>query len=462
MIAVETYRDRAVGVFGLGRSGLAAARALAAGGARVLAWDDAEARRQAAADIALVAPSRQAWSELAALVLSPGVPLSHPAPHPVVGLAGELGVEVVGDVELFARARPRARVVAITGTNGKSTTTALTGHLLRSAGWAVAVGANLGRPVLDLEPLEERGVYVLELSSYQIDLTRSLRPAVAVLLNLSPDHLDRHGDMAGYIAAKRRLFEIAGERAVAVVGVDDDDCAAIAEALAASGRDVVRIAVGREIEDGLYVVDGCLVRAQQGKRRESASLAGIETLRGTHNWQNAAAAVATVSALGLEATAIQRGLASFPGLPHRLQRVGEIDGIVFVNDSKATNAEAAARALAAYDQVFWIAGGRPKAGGIAGLAPLFPRIARAYLIGEAAPEFARTLQGQVAFELSGDLVTAVMSAYRDASAAVGAGRIVLLSPACASFDQFADFEARGDRFARVVADLAVNKRAAAS
>jgi UDP-N-acetylmuramoylalanine--D-glutamate ligase len=459
VIVVETYRDRTVGVFGLGASGLSAARALEAGGAQVLAWDDVEARRDAAARAArLSLDPPDAWSDFSALVLSPGVPLTHPEPHPVVRLARHRGAEVIGDVELFARARAGMRVVSITGTNGKSTTTALIGHLLSSAGMAAATGANLGRPVLDLEPLAEDGVYVLELSSYQIDLTRSLRPAVAVLLNLSPDHLDRHGGMAGYIAAKRRLFEMADRDAILVVGVDDDDCRQIADAMLAAGRGVVPIAVGRQIDYGFYVVDGIVHRADGKRRDRIASLRGIESLRGTHNWQNAAAAVAVALSLGVDAAAIQRGLRSFPGLAHRMQRLAEIDGVGFVNDSKATNADAAARALAAFDRIYWIAGGLPKAGGIAGLTAHFPRIARAYLIGAAATEFARTLDGKVPFELSGDLVTAVRSAYRDASAAEGAGRTVLLSPACASFDQFANFEARGEAFARLVAALAEARR----
>ena len=452
---VGTYRDRTVGVFGLGASGVSAARALDAGGAQVLAWDDVEARREAAASAArLRLDPPDAWRDFSALVLSPGVPLTHAEPHPVVRLARRHGAEVIGDVELFARARPGSRVISITGTNGKSTTTALIGHLLAGAGLPAATGANLGRPVLDLESLADDGVYVLELSSYQIDLTHSLRPAVAVLLNLSPDHLDRHGDMAGYIAAKRRLFEMAERDAILVVGVDDDDCRGIAEAMLAAGRGVVPIAVGRSLDFGFYVVDGVIHRAGEQGRDEIASLAGIESLRGSHNWQNAAAAVAAAMSLGLDKETIQRGLRSFPGLAHRMQRLAEVDGVGFVNDSKATNADAAARALAAYDDIYWIAGGLPKAGGIASLAGYFPRIARAYLIGTAAPEFARTLEGRVPFEISGDLVTAVRSAYRDASAAEGAGRVVLLSPACASFDQFANFEARGEAFARLVRELA--------
>lgn len=457
MIEVATYRDRPVAVFGLGASGLSAARALAAGGARVSAWDDGAERRAelaSVADIDLAEPSPAAWADLAVLVLSPGVPLTHPEPHAAVRLASRLGIEVLGDVELFARTGPVARLIAITGTNGKSTTTALLGHMLGRAGRRVQIGANLGRPILDLEPLDADGIYVLELSSYQIDLTRSLRPSVAVLLNLSPDHLDRHGDMAGYVRAKRRLFEIAGEDSLAVVGIDDPESLAIARSLQAAGRRVVPVAVGRSLDDGVNVLDGVIYEVRDGVSRRLASLHGVEGLRGAHNWQNAAVAVAVALELGLDEGAITSGLESFPGLAHRMQRVAEVAGVVFVDDSKATNAEAAAHALAAYDHIHWIAGGLPKAGGIAGLAHLFSRIEHAYLIGEAASAFARTLEGRVGHEISGDLETAVRAAYRGASAAGGPGRAVLLSPACASFDQFQSFEARGRAFAGLAEAIA--------
>jgi UDP-N-acetylmuramoylalanine--D-glutamate ligase len=246
---------------------------------------------------------------------------------------------------------------------------------------------------------------------------------------------------------------MADRDSIAVVGVDDEDSRRVAEALAAAGRGVVPIAVGRALDYGIYVVDGVIHRSGARGRDRIASLAGIDSLRGTHNWQNAAAAAAAALSFGLDKREIQRGLRSFPGLAHRMQRVGEIDGVAFVNDSKATNAAAAARALAAYDDVYWIAGGQPKAGGIASLKPFFPRIRHAYLIGQAAAEFARTLEGAVPCELSGELATAVRSAYRDASAAGGGRRVVLLSPACASFDQFANFEARGRAFQEAAAEL---------
>ena len=448
MIAVRSFKDRAIAVFGLGKSGLSTARALRAGGARVVCWDDEEAKRSAAAadGFALAAPD--SWSGLAALALSPGVPLSHPAPHPAALRARALGAEVLGDVELFARERPNAIVVAVTGTNGKSTTTALIGHLLEACGRRAQVGGNLGTPVLDLAD-DPAAVYVLELSSYQLDLTRSLRPAAAVLTNITPDHLDRHGGMEGYVAAKRRLLEMSGADATLVVGVDDVYCAAIVDRLRMRGRLIVSVAVGRPHKPGVYAEHG---RLYAGDGRPLADLRGIESLRGAHNWQNAGCAFAAVRALGLGEAQIAQAMSSFPGLAHRMERIAVIDGVAFVNDSKATNADAAEKALRAYEQVHWIAGGVPKAGGIEPLKPLFGRIARAYLIGQAADAFARTLDGKVGHEISGDLARATQAAFERARR--DGGGVVLLSPACASFDQFANFEQRGEAFRRIVQDLA--------
>lgn len=449
MIPITTYRDKKVAVFGLGRTGLSAVRALVAGGASVLVWDDDPNRRSDAGKLGATTapPTAEAWQGIAALVLSPGVPLTHPQPHPVVGLADSLGAEILGDVELFARGRPAATGVAgaalaaITGTNGKSTTTSLLAHILSASGREVEAGANLGRPVLDFEVLGEAGVYVLELSSYQIDLTTGLRPDVVALLNITPDHLDRHGGMDGYIAAKRRLLDMAGPGATLVIGVDDGYSARIAQDMAAKGCEVLEVSVLRELAAGIFVKDGQLFRS--GTATPIADLNGIETLRGAHNWQNAAVAFALAEVLGLTPSQIIPGLSSYPGLPHRMEVVARHAGVLFVNDSKATNAEAAAHALAAYDNIFWIVGGIAKQGGIDSLAPHYSRIARAFLIGEAADAFAQTLNGVVDHEMSGDLDTAVQAAH---DAAVASGGVVLLSPACASFDQFASFEARGDRF----------------
>jgi len=458
MIVVDSYRDRRVAVLGLGRSGLATVRALVAGGAEVLAWDDDPARRAAAVEHGgrSVAPDADGWAGIAAVVVSPGVPLTHPAPHMAVTLADRLGAEVLGDVELFARTRPRARVVAITGTNGKSTTTALIGHILQQGGLSVQTGANFGRPVLDLDVLPATGVYVLELSSYQIDLTRSLRPQVSVLLNLSPDHLDRHGDMQGYVAAKRRLLEMTPQGGLLVVGSDDEWSAAIAADLRGQGRQLIEIAIGRHAREGVFAKDSALYRHAGCTKVCLADLRGVETLKGAHNWQNAAAAFAVAEALGLSVQQIGAGLHSFPGLPHRMEIVGRDGPVVFVNDSKATNAEATAHALAAYERIYWIAGGRAKAGGIEPLRPYFDRIAETFLIGEAAAAFAATLGTAVPHRQCGDLASA-LAAAADAARAAGGG-VVLLSPACASFDQFESFEARGDAFRDQVVALLPSPR----
>jgi len=453
VIVVDAYRDRKVAVFGLGRSGLSTVRALSAGGAEVLAWDDDPARRAAATEAGgrSAAPDAQAWAGIAALVLSPGVPLTHPSPHAAVTLARDLGAEVLGDVELFARTRPRARIVAITGTNGKSTTTALLGHILRQSGLAVETGANFGRPVLDLEVLPANGVYVLELSSYQIDLCTRLRPQVSVLINLSPDHLDRHGGMQGYVAAKRRLLEMTPPGGLLVIGTDDAWSVEVAQAMRAQGRRLIEVAVGRHAREGVFAKDGALYRHAGCTKVCLADLRGVETLKGPHNWQNAAVAFAVAEALGLSAAQIGGALHSFPGLPHRMEVVGRDGRVLFVNDSKATNAEAAAHALAAYERIYWIAGGRAKAGGIDALRPYFPKLAGAYLIGEAAAPFAATLGEAVPHEICGDLATAVPAAAAAARAA--GGGVVLLSPACASFDQFDSFEDRGDAFRDLAASL---------
>ena len=456
MIEVDSFAGRAVAVFGLGRSGMSAARSLQAGGAEVRAWDDDERRRAAAAaqGVPLVDLYRADWQGVGTLVLSPGVPLTHPKPHRVVELALGGGAEVIGDIELFARARPASTVVGVSGTNGKSTTTALIGHLLAACGREVAVGGNFGTPALDLRPMDEGAIYVLELSSYQIDLSPSFVADVAVLLNISADHLDRHGDMSRYVALKRRLFAGREAEQGAVVGADDEHCKAILQELEEAGRErLVPISSLRPVAGGVYVTGGVLYDDIDGGAVAMADLAGMARLVGVHNWQNAAAAYGAVRTLGLAAAKAAAAVESFPGLAHRMERVAEIDGVLFVNDSKATNADAAARALACYQRLYWIAGGRAKGGGIGALRPYFGCIAHAYLIGEAAAEFAAALEGEVPYTISGELEAAVKAAYRDAIGAKGEGAVVLLSPACASFDQFADFEARGDAFRALVAAL---------
>ncbi len=460
MNALNAYRDRAVAVFGLGRSGRSVTRALSESGAQVYVWDDDPAQAEAlrGPNVEPRAPDADAWAGVRAVVLSPGVALRFPHPHPVVGLARQLGAEVLGDIELFARTRPGAPVVAVTGTNGKSTTTALIGHLLEAAGRSVRVGGNIGTPVLDLPSIDgpaPASAYVLELSSYQLDLTGSLRPAVSVLLNISPDHIDRHGSLDGYVLAKRRLLDMSPTDAALVIGVDDPHGQALAAAM--GDRKVIAISATRRLTEGVFWRDGSVIRAEGGRETVLANLAGIRSLAGRHNGQNVAAALAAVMALGVPAESAVEGLASFPGLPHRMEWIGEADGIGFVNDSKATNADAASNALATYERIYWIAGGRPKAEGIAPLAPYFKRIAHAFLIGEAADEFATTLDGHVGHDNVGTLEDAVDAAFVRAASDGADGAVVLLSPACASFDQFKSFEARGDRF-RELAQAILSRR----
>jgi UDP-N-acetylmuramoylalanine--D-glutamate ligase len=392
-------------------------------------------------------------------MLSPGAPLTHPAPHWTVLKAKAAGVEIVGDIELFARAvatapeHRRPSVVAITGTNGKSTTTALIGHVLSEAGRDVRVGGNIGIGVLGLPDMHGGAVYVLELSSYQLDLTSSLKPDVAILLNITPDHLDRHGGMEGYVAAKRRILFNQGKGDTAVIGVDDAFGQQICtEITAANRRTIWPISARKAIGRGVYALQGRLYDATDGRVVEAADLSEARSLPGRHNAQNAAAAYAAARALGVASTDAVAGLMSFPGLAHRMETIGAIGKVKFVNDSKATNVDAARQAMSSYPRFYWIAGGRPKAGGIGCLADLFPAVAKAYLIGEAATEFAETLAGHATAEEVGDLAAAVRAAYADARAE-GGEAIVLFSPACASFDQFSDFEARGEAFRAAVRAL---------
>ena len=462
MIPVRGFEGKRVAVFGLGRTGLTAARALVAGGAKVALWDEKPASREAAAAEGFTVADLEAadWSQFDALMLSPGVPLTHPQPHWTVKRAREAGIEIVGDIELFARTvnacpeHKRPKVVVITGTNGKSTTTALIGHICRQAGKDARVGGNIGIGVLDLDDMHGGAVYVLEVSSYQLDLTSSLKPDVAVLLNISPDHLDRHGGMEGYVAAKRRVLLNQGKGDTAVIGVDDPWCQQICtEITAANRRTIVPISAGRAIGRGVYALQGVLYDGTVERVVEVCDLLRAKSLPGRHNWQNAAAAYAACRALGIPPADVADGLLSFPGLVHRMEKVAVVDGVSFINDSKATNADAARQAMSSYPRFFWIAGGVPKAGGIDGLADLFGRVAKAYLIGQAAPDFARALDGKAPYVMSRDLEAAVAQAFADAQDA-GGDQIVLLSPACASFDQFPDFEARGEAFRAAVQRLA--------
>ena len=462
MIEVYPFAGYPVALMGLGKSGMATAKALIKSGAEVWAWDDSAERRAEAerAGVPLVDLSEKEFAGVTTLVLSPGIPHTYPRPHPVAARARAAGLEIICDVELLGRSQRAAAFVGITGTNGKSTTTALIGHILGLAGRAVQVGGNLGTPALALEPLDEGGIYVLEMSSYQLELTLSVTFDVGVLTNISPDHLDRHGGMAGYVAAKRRIFHRQTAPRAAVVGVDDAAARGICdELLAAREQIVVPISAERRIERGVYVLEGRLIDDTEGKASEVADLADIPTLPGRHNWQNAAAAYAAAKPMGVHPVAIAACLRSFPGLAHRQELVAVIDGVRYVNDSKATNADAAEQALVCYERIYWIAGGRPKEGGIEPLKPHFHRIVHAYLIGEAAAAFAKTLGRAVPHTLAGTLDQAVAAASKAARLEPGRGAVVLLSPACASWDQFANFEARGEAF-RALVDALPGRRTA--
>ena len=445
-------------VLGLGRNGLPAAIALAAMGAEVWAWDDGHAAR-VAAESAGVSPRDPApiLARCDGLVLSPGIPHRLPVPHPLADAARAARVPIICDAELLYRAvraaGSRARFVGVTGTNGKSTTTALLAHLFAEAGVPVAAGGNLGPAALALPLLPDDGIFVLEMSSYMLERIETIRFDAAAMLNLSPDHLDRHGDMAGYIAAKREIFARQARGDTAVLGIEDAPSRAMADSLAQQldGPRVVRIA-GAAVAD-VSGADGIL-RDAVG---EIVDLRSARALPGAHNAQNAAAAAALALALGLSRGDIARGITRFPGLAHRQERVGTVGGVVFINDSKATNADSTGRALACHERVVWIAGGIAKAGGIESLAPFFPRIDEALLIGRDAGTLAATLAAhRVPHRILGSLDRAVPEAY---AAARASGAVVLLSPACASFDQFSGFEARGERFRALVAALAEGRAA---
>lgn len=455
MTPVTHAAGKQIALFGLGGSGLATARALVAGGARVEAWDDGATGRDKAARAGLdiVDLKTADWSRYDSLVLSPGVPLTHPQPHWTVERAKTHGVEVIGDIELFCRERAllasEAPFIAITGTNGKSTTTALIAHILREAGHDVQMGGNIGVPILDLAPPASDRFHVVECSSFQIDLTPSLAPSVGVLLNLTPDHLDRHGTMEIYAAVKRRL--VLGAE-FAVVGIDDPYCEAIHHELRDVDHRIVAISNKTfDISEMVCARDGALLRdiavsPGWALRERLVDLGKARALRGAHNGQNAAAAFSACEWLGLAHEDISAAMKSYPGLPHRMEEVGRLGKMIFVNDSKATNADAAEKALLSYDDIFWIIGGKPKEGGIESLRPLFGKIRKAYCIGAAGHEFSQTLGADVAHDLSGALDVAIERAARDAAVCDAREPVVLLSPACASYDQYPNFEARGDHF----------------
>jgi UDP-N-acetylmuramoylalanine--D-glutamate ligase len=439
-------------VLGLGKSGMATAVALRASGVNVAAWDDQPAGRDAAKaqGIGLVDLNHADFTDMQFLALSPGIPLHFPAPHPVAVRAREAGCSIIGDIELLYQAEPEARYVGITGTNGKSTTTALIGHILAEAGMRIAVGGNLGTPVLTFPPLGAGGIYVLEMSSYQLDLIDSMVFDAAILLNITPDHLDRHGGMDGYIAAKERIFARQAGGKAAIIGIDSLASRAVAERLAAQGHArLIPISVGAQAPRGVSVIGGWLIDDMDGGAVREIDLKTIRRLPGAHNWQNAAAAWAAARVSGVPKPVIAAALRSFPGLVHRQQLVRTIGNVAFVDDSKATNVDAAEKALTSYDRIYWIAGGRAKEGGIDALAPFMGNVVHAFLVGEAADEFAAWLKGKAPATIVGTIDRAVTEANALAQADARGGT-VLLSPACASFDQFPNFEVRGRFFVAAV------------
>ena len=449
----RVFTGRRYGVVGLGENGLPAATSLAAMGAKIVAWDDKEAKRTEAEAAGLLVARPSTAGALDGLVLSPGIPHALPAPHPEAASAIAHGIPILTDAELLFEAvresGSAAKFLGITGTNGKSTTTALLAHVLRAAGKTVAAGGNLGPAALALPLLPDDGYYVLEMSSFMLERIARMRFHAATMLNLSADHLDRHGDMAQYAAIKRAIFDRQGRGDLAAIGVDDAPSRRIASSLQDHGRRVVRIS-GTDAQSADIFVRNRMVCDREGR---IADLANARALPGAHNAQNAAAAAAMARHCGLENAAIDAGFRSFPGLPHRQQRVAEIAGIAFIDDSKATNADAASWALGCYDRLIWIAGGIAKEGGIESLAPHFPRVAKALLIGRAAPDFAATLAAHdVPYEIAVTMEAAVPAAF--AAARASGAKTVLLSPACASFDQFANYGERGQRFAALAASLA--------
>lgn len=453
----------AFAVFGLGKAGQAALQELSARGAAIYAWDDGEPAREKTAaafpQVKLSAPSAMPWAEIETLFLSPGVPLTFPAPHEVVKLAQQHNVPIICEVELLVQKAPNAHYTGITGTNGKSTTTALIGHIYRAAGLTTEVGGNIGVAACSLPAHNEQGNYVLELSSYQLELLSTLHCNTAVLLNVTPDHLDRHGDMAGYIAAKYHIFDRQQAGDVAVIAVDDAYTQALSAKLksAQPARKVIEVSAHNKLPQGITVIDGVIHDNVFDKAQYA--LGPLPRLNGQHNAQNIAVSYAAARARGITAEVIVKAVQSFQGLPHRMQYIAEYKHLLFVNDSKATNAVAAEQALRSYTNIYWIAGGVPKAGGITTLSDYFPRMKQAFLIGQAAEEFATTLEHKVPYTHSKTLAQALQDAtqlaLKDTQPAV-----ILLSPACASFDQFTSYEQRGDQCMQWVRDFIKQKQAA--
>ncbi len=465
MIPVQGYEDKTVAVLGLGRSGQATAQALLAGKARVVVWDDSPSARDAASAAGLSVGDLTkpgAFDDISLLITSPGIPHLYPKPHPAIVAAWGAGVPVDNDIGLFFRSfatyewddfEVTPRVVAVTGSNGKSTTAALIHHILEASGRPAQLAGNIGVGVLNIDPARDGEVIVLELSSYQTDLARALTPDIAVFTNLTPDHLDRHGGPGGYFAAKRRLFAEGGPDR-AVIGVDEAEGRYLANQLAEGAGDdrVIAVSSGQKLETAgwsVFARKGFLAEWRKGRQVGSIDLRGIKGLPGAHNHQNACAAYAVCRSLGLGPKAIEAALHSYPGLPHRSQRIAEAGGVVYVNDSKATNVDSAAKALQAFDNIRWICGGLEKDGGLSGLVPHLGSVRKAYVIGREAQKFALQLTGP-GLRLEAEVCTTMARAVERAMAEAQPGDVVLLAPAAASFDQYDNFEQRGDDFAALV------------
>lgn len=462
MIKIPGIKEQKFAVFGLGATGVAAANALVASGAEVYSWDENITAREKTGNTEYLAeePDNWPWSELTALVLSPGVALTHPAPHSVVKRAHAEGVKIIGDIELFANAiaafpeQNRPKIVAITGSNGKSTTTRLISHILRETGHLVHEGGNIGQAVLDLPAPEENAIYVLELSSFQLDLVRTLHADIAVFLNISPDHLDRHGGMDGYIAAKRRIFRNQGTHDHAIVGVDDEYSQSVCtDLISGRGVTVTPISARGTLGGGVFALAGSLFYNFDHKTTKAGPIPDVASLKGRHNHQNAAAALGVCCRLGVSPPVAMLAMSRFSGLAHRMEKVGDLGRVTFINDSKATNCDAAMQALQAYPDIFWVAGGKAKDGGIAQIAPMLDHVRGAYFFGQAAEQFADDIARTFKAEIFGTMERALMKAFRDARASDKPNPVILLSPAAASYDQFRNFEERGDLFRTLVEKL---------
>ncbi|AQX21054.1 UDP-N-acetylmuramoylalanine--D-glutamate ligase [Bartonella sp. CDC_skunk] len=463
MISVECYKGQKVAVFGLGKSGIATAKVLIACGTEVVAWDDNCSSVEAACEENIPTKNLyyEDWTEFVALILAPGVPLTYPRPHWVVEKARQENIEIIGDIELFVRARnlflqqngfddQDVPFIAITGTNGKSTTTALLAHLLEKMGYDVQMGGNIGTAILTLKPFVKKRIYVIECSSFQIELAPSLQPTVGLLLNLTPDHIDRHGSFERYVQVKERVVSRASR---ALISIDSLVCCALYQKLFDEGYPIDPVSKEHVVKNGFYVEGTKLFAIYHGQHHMLADLANIASLRGSHNAENALMALATLQILKITTLDIEEHLASYLGLAHRMQQVCKIGSILFINDSKATNAEASVPALTTFNNIFWIVGGQAKEGGIDALKGFFYKIRKAYLIGSAAENFARIIGSAFPFSMSLTLENAVREAASDAARDMEKEAVVLFSPACASYDQFKNYEVRGETFVSLVMQL---------